>query len=380
MTETVHINVGGMSCAACQAHVQRALEHAPGVRKAAVNLMTGEATVAFDPEATAPLVLVEAILDTGYDAKLPAPGRGAIEEQDEREREQVREAREYGVKAVVSLALGGLAMGLSMRSMDSMPVRYILLAMTVFVIAWAGRRIYTGAWSAARHGSADMNALVALGTGAAFLYSLVVTVAPGFFKSRGIAPDVYYDAAILILAFVISGRALESRAKRQTTGALRKLAGLQPSTARVERDGDELDIPVSELRRGDLVIVRPGEKLPSDGEVADGASFIDESMLTGEPAPVKKGPGDVVIGATINTTGSFRYRATTLGEESMLAQIVALMRQAQSSRAPIERLADRISGVFVPVVVVLAIFTFVGWILSGGSVIHAAAAAVAVLV
>src|SRR5258708_4482902 len=199
MTETVHIHVGGMTCAACQAHVQRALEQSPGVKKAAVNLMTGDATVAFDPQATAPAALVDAILDTGYQARLPKAGRSAFEEQEERERAQAVEARELAVKAMVSLALGGIAMWLSMRAMHDPLIRYALLAMTVFVMTWAGGRIFMGAFIAARHGSADMNALIALGTGAAFLYSLAVTLAPGFFESRGLAADVYYEAAILIL-------------------------------------------------------------------------------------------------------------------------------------------------------------------------------------
>jgi len=380
MTETVHINVGGMTCAACQSHVQRALERSPGVTKASVNLMTGEATVAFDPQATQPASLVDAIVDTGYEAQIPAPGRSAFEEQEERERGQVAEARELGLKAIVSLALGGVAMALSMYAMDVPVVRYVLLSIAVFVMVWAGGSIFSGAWTAARHGSADMNALVALGAGAAFLYSLAVTLAPGFFRAHGVMPDVYYEAAVLILAFVISGRALEARAKRQTTGALRKLIGLQASTARVLRDGVERDVPIAAVTRGDVILVRPGEKLPVDGEIVDGSSYVDESMVTGEPAPVHRNVGDPVIGGTLNTTGSFRYRATTLGEASVLARIVSLMRQAQASRAPIEKLADRISAVFVPAVVVLAMLTFGTWVLLGAGATKASVTAVAVLI
>ncbi|HWZ31679.1 MAG TPA: heavy metal translocating P-type ATPase [Bryobacteraceae bacterium] len=380
MTETISIHVGGMTCAACQSHVQRALEQSPGVKKAAVNLMTGEATVAFDPQTIEPAALVDAILDTGYDAQLPAPGRTAFEEQEERERAQVVEARELAVKAIVSLALGGAAMFLPMRAMHDPAVRYVLLAVTAFVMAWAGGRIFTGALIAARHGSADMNALVALGTGAAFLYSVAVTVVPQFFESRGILPEVYYEAAILILAFVITGRALEARAKRQTTSALRKLIGLQPANAHVLRDDVELDLPIPEVIRRDVIVVRPGEKLPVDGEIIDGSSYVDESMLTGEPTPVFKSAGNAVIGGTVNTSGSFRYRATTLGETSVLARIVTLMRQAQASRAPIERLADRISGVFVPMVVALAILTLSAWMLAGAGATKAAVTAVAVLI
>lgn len=380
MTESVTIKVDGMVCAACQAHVQHALDETPGVSKAAVNLLTGQAVVAFDPQAVTPEKLIESIRGTGYDASLPPTGLTAIEEQAEREREQVAEARELTQKAAVSFAAGAVAMGASMTYMHSLPVQWALAALTLFVMSWAGGRIYSGAWKSVRHGSADMNALVALGTGAAFLYSLAVTVAPHFFHSRGIAADVYYEAAVLILAFVVAGRAMEARAKRQTTSALRKLIHLQPATARVIRGGSEAEVPVASVQQGDTIVMRPGEKIPVDGEVIDGTSYIDESMLTGEPAPVQKEHGDTVIGGAINTTGSFRYRATALGEASVLSRIVNLMRQAQGSRAPIERLADKISGVFVPVVVMLALVTFAGWMLAGGGVVRAATAAVAVLI
>ncbi len=362
MTETIHINVGGMTCAACQSHVQRALEETPGVERAAVNLMTNDATVVFDPAAVAAPALLEAIRDTGYDADLPTPGQTSFQQQEERERAQIVEAHELGVKAIVSLVLGAAAMGLSMGFMGNARMNWVLLAGTIFVMAWAGRPIYAGAFTAALHGSTDMNALIALGTGVAFLYSAAVTVAPEFFHARGVHGDVYFEAAILILAFVTAGRALEARAKRQTTGALRKLIGLQSPTAFVIREGVEAEIPVSQVRRGDTIVVRPGEKIPVDGEIADGSSFVDESMLTGEPLPVEKKTGDAVTGGTLNTTGSFRYRATTLGEASMLARIVTMMRDAQGSRAPSERLADRISRIFVPTVVLLAALTFAGWI------------------
>src|SRR5262249_1928948 len=208
-----------------------------------------------------------------------------------------------------------VAMALSMLYVANQRVNWILFAISLAVLAWAGGRIFTGAWAIARHASADMNTLIALGTGAAFLWSAAVTVAPGWFQVRGIHPEVYYEAAVLIVAFVTGGRALEARAKRETTGALRKLIALQPRTARIEREGQEIEIPVSEVRRGDIVIVRPGEKLPVDGEVVDGRTWIDESMLTGESARIERGSGDRVVGSTINASGSIRYRATTLGSE-----------------------------------------------------------------
>ena len=228
---------------------------------------------------------------------------------------------------------------------------WLLLALTLVTMGWAGRQFYVRAWIGLRHRTADMNTLIAVGTGAAFLYSLIATVSPTLFTSRGVAADVYYEAVILIIAFVLTGRAFEARAKRRTASALRALAGLQPGAARVVRGDAEADVPIDEVREGDVVLVRPGERLAVDGEVVDGASAVDESMLTGEPMPVSKAAGDRVIGGTINRTGAFRYRATTLGEASVLARIVRLMRDAQATRAPIQALADRISAVFVPVVI-----------------------------
>ncbi len=379
---TLTINVGGMVCATCQAHVQKALDQTEGVSQAAVNLMTGQAQVSFDPAVVDAAHLLEAIRDTGYEAELPAVNQTAIEEQTQRDYEQATEARDLFVKAAVSFVLGAAAMAAPEHWMHQNWFRYTLAAVTFFIMAWAGRRIYAGAWKTATHGTADMNALVALGTGVAFLYSLAVTVSPAIFAttSQGGMPDVYYEAAIFILAFVMAGRAMEERAKRQTAGALRKLIGLQPSTANVIRNGVESAIPIANVMRGDVLLVRPGERIPVDGEIVEGSSFLDESMLTGEPEAAAKSVGDAIVGGTLNTTGSFRYRATSLGEASVLARIVALMRQAQSSRAPIERLADRISGVFVPTVLALAILTFAGWMLMGHGALQAAGSAVAVLI
>jgi Cu+-exporting ATPase len=262
-----------------------------------------------------------------------------------------------------------------------------LMVATLGVMLWAGRHFYTRAWAAFRHHSADMNTLVAVGTGAAFLYSLVATVAPQFFFQRGMAADVYYEAVIIIIALILTGNAFEARAKKRTANALRALVHLQPKTARVVRqglDGAEVDVdaPVETVEPGETVVVRPGERIPVDGEVVAGESAVDESMLTGESLPVAKKPGDVVIGGTINRTGAFRYRATTLGADSVLARIVKLMRDAQGSRAPIQKLADRISGIFVPVVISIAIATFVIWFVVADTapVVRAFAAAVSVLI
>jgi Cu+-exporting ATPase len=261
-------------------------------------------------------------------------------------------------------------------------VAWIQLVVTAVVMAWPGRHFYVRAWQAARHGSSDMNTLVAVGTGAAFIYSAIATVAPQLFASAGVAPDVYYEAVIIIIALILTGNAFEARAKRNTASALRALARLQPKTARVIRGGVEMDVPVEGVVAGDLVVVRPGERLAVDGVVESGSSAVDESMLTGESIPVAKGAGDRVIGGTMNGTGALQYRATTLGEASVLAQIVRLLRDAQGTRAPIQNLADRISSVFVPTVMVISLVTFGAWYFIGdpGSFVRAMAAAVSVLI
>jgi Cu+-exporting ATPase len=415
--DKVTIPVSGMTCAACSGRVQRTLEKHPGVQGAHVNLMLNNATVEFDPGSTTPDALVEAIRATGYGAELAQPGRSAFDEQAAQDRAHDEEFRELRVKAGVSFGAAILAMLASMPLMaghgahgatvdpfmrwamqwldpalrSALPWLYAipraalswgLLVATLGLMAWAGRHFYTRAWSAFRHHSADMNTLVAVGTGAAFLYSVVATVAPGFFLRRGVQPDVYYEAVIFIISLILAGNAMEARAKRQTSAALRALGALQPKTARVVRGGAEADVPVEEVRQGDEVVVRPGERVPVDGEVVAGSSAVDESMLTGESMPVSKGAGDRVIGGTINRTGAFHYRATTLGADSVLARIVRLMRDAQGSRAPIQRLADRVSAIFVPIVMSIAIATFVVWFVTAGEApgVRAFAAAVAVLI
>ncbi|MGQ0736212.1 MAG: heavy metal translocating P-type ATPase [Acidobacteriota bacterium] len=416
-TRRITLPVEGMTCAACQATVQRALTAAPGVTRAAVNLMTHDATVVYDPGVASPEALVKVVEATGYLSRLPEDQLPAAQDE-ERERRHALEYRALLVKALVSLALGALAMMASMPLMggdeghaahggdpliawtmrvldpplratlpalyatDQDWLRFGLLAVTVLVMAWAGAHFYTRAWAAFRHRNADMNTLIAVGTGAAFLYSVVATVAPGVLQRGGAQADVYYEAIVLIIALVLLGNALEARAKRQTTRALREMAKLQPATARVRRDGAEQERSVSEVEAGDLVLVRPGERFPVDGVVVAGTGAVDESMLTGESLPVDKQPGDRVIGATVNRTGAFEVEATTVGAASVLAQIVRLLRDAQGSQAPIQRLADRISAVFVPVVISIAIATLAAWwiVPSQPSLVRAVTAAVAVLI
>ena len=420
---SVTLPVSGMTCASCAAHVRRALEDTPGVSEASVNLLLGNATVAYDAALVAPEQLAEAVRGAGYHTALPSSGssepaaRDAFTEQDEA---QAAEERTLVRKALVSLGAAAVAMFLSMPLMQAsarshsggvdsadpllrwshavldpwfaarLPWLYAinstwlqgtLLFMTAGILSWAGRHFYTRAWSAFRHHAADMNTLVAVGTGAAFLYSVAATLAPGWFLAHGMTPDVYYEAVLFIVALVLVGNLFEARAKRRTSAVLRALADLQPSSARVMRDGRELELPIADIVLDDVVVVRPGERLPVDGEVVAGASAVDESMITGESRPVEKRPGDPVIGGTVNRTGAFRYRAQRLGADGALARIVALMRDAQASRAPIQRLADRISGVFVPVVLSIAVATFVVWFVAAGNapLVKATAAAVAVL-
>jgi len=371
-----------MTCAACQARVQRALTAEPGVIDASVNLVTKSAAVRYDPAAVSPERLIEAVRATGYEAELPATDESSADATSRREDAEEREARELAIKATVSVVAGIVSMGISMLLMGDLLANYGLLGLTAAILAWAGRDIYRRAWKAVRHRSADMNTLVALGTGSAFLYSVIATIAPNLFARNGIAPDVYYEAVIFIIGLVLAGRAIEARARRKTSEALRRLVTLLPPSARVEESGKWLDKPLSDVRSGEIVVVRPGERIPVDGILVEGLSDVDESMLTGEPLPVAKSTGDRVVGGTLNTTGAFRYRATSVGAESVLARIVTLMEDAQSSRAPIQRLADKVSAVFVPVVLAIAIATFLIWYFAAGptALPHAIAAAVSVLI
>ncbi len=260
--------------------------------------------------------------------------------------------------------------------------RYLLLAVTIPVIGWAGRHFYSRAWAAARHRMADMNTLIALGTGAAFLFSLAMTLADDWFSARGIRPQVYYEPVVWIIALILLGNLLEARAKNRTWEALRRLIALRPPTARVLRGGEEQTVSLDDVRVGDRLLVRPGETIPADGVILDGSSHVDESMLTGEPEPVRKVVGDSVVGATLNRNGALQLRVTRTGEETVLARIIRLVREAQGSKPPIQRLADRVSAVFVPVVLVLATLTFGVWLLFGPepSYLHALVAAVTVLI
>jgi P-type Cu+ transporter len=369
--EQIDLAIGGMTCAACARHIEQSLSAAAGVRRANVNFATSRATVEYDPAATDVNQLVAAVEDTGYRASQPAEAESSADldvEAAAREEEYRDLRRRFWVAALLSLPVLLIAMSHGkVAALNFAGVEWLQLALTTVVVFYSGWQFYRGAWTALRQRFADMNTLIAVGTGAAYLYSLAATIAPGFFVTdhQGMAgmsrPPVYFEAASVIIALILLGRMLESRANGKTGAAIRRLIGLQAKTARVIRQGREQDIPISDVMIGDTIIVRPGEKIPVDGQVVDGASAVDESMLTGESLPVDKSAGDAVLGATINKTGAFRFTATKVGKDTVLRQIVRMVEEAQGGKAPIARLADRISGVFTPVVIAIAVATFVVW-------------------
>ncbi len=373
-TTEIALPIEGMTCASCVRRVEKALETVPGVESVDVNLATEMATVHYLTGSTARAELVAAVEAAGYSVAQSGVAGDLESLESEREAAKARELRKIGLKAVVSLAVSAVLMLLMYwpeRLLGGSPVGDMQTMNTVmFVLAtpvqiWAGWQFYKTGLAAARHRSANMSTLVALGTSAAYLYSVFVTFWPEKLMHDGMMPEVYYETATMIIGLVLVGRWLEARARLQTGAAIKALMGLAPKTARVLRAGSDIEIPVEALQRGDLIRVRPGERVPTDGVIVEGASALDESMLTGESIPVEKAAGDQVIGATSNTTGSFVFRATNVGKDTALAQIVKLVSDAQGSKAPIQRLADTISAWFVPIVLALAALTFGIWMVFG---------------
>ena len=358
------LSVGGMTCAACVRRVENALKEVPGVEDALVNLATARATVIHGPQWGGVAGLQKAITDEGYEFL------GVLDEtvEDPIEKARAKEIRELTVKFTTGIILSVIIFMGTMQEwfpfMAAIPHPVMLTALFILttpVVFWVGSRFFVGAWKAARHGTTDMNTLVAVGALAAYLYSALASFYPEVFTRAGIEPHVYYDGAAFIITFIVLGRLLEARTKGRTSAAIKRLIGLKPRTARILRDGTEKDVPIEEVVTGDVILVRPGEKIPTDGVVLTGSSAVDESMLTGESMPASKEAGSDVYAATINRSGSFTFRATRVGSETALAQIIRLVEEAQGSKAPIQRLADRVASVFVPVVFVIAIATFVVW-------------------
>lgn len=358
------ISIGGMTCAACVRRVESVLEAVDGVTDVAVNLATGRAVVIHHLEWAGVECLKRVVSDAGYEfLGLPEP---ALE--DPAEAARIREVKDLSVKFIVGAVLSVMIFAGSMQDwfpyLNSIPREIMLLSLfglATPVVFWVGSRFFSGAIKAARQKTADMNTLVAVGAFSAYLHSTLVTFVPQVFAGAGVTPHVYFDAAATIVTLVLLGRLLETKAKGKTCMAIKRLMGLRPKTARVIRDGNEVDIPVGAVKEGDLILVRPGEKIPTDGVIVSGASAVDESMLTGESIPVAKESGSEVFAATLNKGGSFIFRATKVGADTALAQIIRLVEEAQGSKAPIQRLADRVASIFVPVVFGIALLTFVIW-------------------
>ncbi len=359
------IGIKDLRCASCVGFIEDDLRAMPGVLSATVNVGTQEATIAYLPQQTTLAQLHSVIQVWGYHAR-PAASAGPVDKQEaEHDREYRSLFRKFLFAAVISLPVLLTAYPQYVPFVRDWSMATLRLAwlgaalLTLPVLFWSGGHFFTGAWAALKHRAANMNTLIALGTGAAWLYSTAAILFPRLFPAGTSEP--FYDVAAVVIALVVLGQALELRAKGRTSEAIKKLMGLQAKTARVIRDGQELDIPVEEVLVGDVVQMHPGEKVPVDGVILEGSSAVDESMLTGESLPVSKQAGDEVIGATLNKTGAFKFRTTKVGKDTTLAQIVKMVQDAQNSKAPIARLADTISGYFVPIVMILAVLTFVAW-------------------
>ena len=376
--------IKGMDCASCAVHIEKKLSKTSGVQKVTVNYLTGQATVEGD---VSDENIKNAVESVGYEVethehdkhqmhRMPSgemmEGMSHDEHAEHAKLESAAEIRTLRNKflfgtifSIVILILTYAVYIPVLKNFPSQSLNYIMFVLTTPVMIWLGAQFYRGTWRGLKHFSANMDTLIAVGTSTAYLYSIVATFFPSFFMRAGIKPDVYFDTAAVILTLIILGKFLEARAKGQASEAIQKLLKLQAKTALVLRDGKEQKIPIEEVKVGDIVIVKPGEKIPVDGVITEGYSAIDESMITGESIPVEKKEGDEVIGATINKTGSFQYRATKVGKDTALAQIVKLVQEAQGSKAPIQKLADYISGIFVPIVIAIAVIAFVLWLIFG---------------
>ncbi len=384
--EELNLKLQGMSCASCANSIEKAILNVPGVIAGSVNFSIDRASIRYDPQQTNSHIICQAVADIGYEAQIiPA---ALVPEDDTETKRQQRQERDLLHRVLIGATLSflivmgtlshfNLKLPTFLSGLESPWFQLVLAAPVQF---WVGREFHSSAGKAFRHRTADMNTLISLGTNIAFFYSLWVTIDPNYFTAQGLSAAVYYEASAMIVTLTLLGRWLENRAKGATSTAIRALMGLQAKTARVIRGGAEIDIPIDQVAINDIVIVRPGEKIPVDGQVVSGFSTVDESMLTGESFPVTKQVGDQVVGATLNKMGSLQFRATKIGKDTALAQIVKLVQQAQNSKAPIQKLADRITGWFVPAIIAIAITTFVIWFLLTSNFTLSIVAMVSVLI
>lgn len=354
--------VTGMHCAACAGNVERIVRKQEGVESASVNLAAATLTVTYNPDIVSPQQLKEAVMKIGFDLIIDEDN--SVQEQEEAEQSYYGQLKRKTVVAWI-FALPVAVLGMFLMNVPG--VNWWMLLLSLPVILYSGRSFYMNAWKQATQRTSNMDTLVALSTSIAFLFSLFNTFYPEFWYSRGLEPHVYYEAATVIIAFVLVGKLMEEKAKGKTSTAIRKLMGLQPRTARVVKDGREEDILIAELQIGDQVSVRPGEQIPVDGTIADGETFIDESMISGEPIPVGKKQGDKVLAGTINQNGAFMMTAQKVGKNTVLAQIIRMVQEAQGSKAPVQRIVDKVTAVFVPVVLAVAVLTFLIWMVVGGA-------------
>ncbi|HLA68770.1 MAG TPA: heavy metal translocating P-type ATPase [Bacteroidota bacterium] len=399
--QTLTLPVEGMTCASCVARVEKALKTTGGIESAIVNLATEKVTVSFDASKADMDEMSKAVENAGYKLILPSLDQRSNEPTNQRTNEtrlrlMVRRAHhqndfggqaayerrkesdfkklkgEFILSAVLTIPIMVISMiGMTDWFMAWSPftmneINLLLLVATTIVMVVSGKRFFSIAWKLGRHGSADMNTLVAVGTGSAYLYSAIIVLFPRWLSVADASGHIYFDTAAAIITLILMGRLLESKAKRKTTDAIKKLMNLQPKMARILKNGIESDVPVDDVRKDDIFIVRPGEKMPVDGVILKGATSVDESMLTGESMPVEKIPGNAVVGGTINMDGSLEVRATAVGKETVIAQIIRLVEEAQGSKAPIQTLADKVASVFVPAVIVIAVVTLALWLLIGG--------------
>ena len=385
--DNLTLKLRGMSCASCASSIEQAIQSVPGVIECHVNFGMEQATIQYDSKQTDLETIQSAVDAAGYQA-LPLQEMAAAEDDSEpadRKSESQNLQRKLWTAGIISILLVvGAIPAMTGLHLPFIPAWlhnfWLQLVLTSPVQFWCGRSFYVGAWKSLKRRVATMDTLIALGTSAAYFYSVVVTFFPGFFTAQGLTPSVYYEVAASVVALILLGKTLENRAKGETSEAIRKLMGLQAKTARIVRNGEELEVPIAQVEIGDIVQVRPGEQIPVDGDVIEGSSTVDEAMVTGESLPVKKQLGDEVIGATINKTGSFKFRATRVGKDTFLAQIVKMVQDAQGSKAPIQKLADQVTGWFVPAVIAIALATFIIWFNATGNFTLATVTMVEVLI